>query len=225
MATIPHDDSAYTQGLEMYEGLLLESTGKRGVSDRRRIDPTTGEVVGLVALPGDLFGEGLTVANGLIYQLTFTSGSVLVSDPANLSLQNELGIDRDGWGICFDGTHLITSDGTSDLVFRDPTTLDPVRVVTVRLNGEPIRFINELECVGGQVLANIYGLDQIVAINIADGNVDAVVDASGLRPANLPISDLDYAFNGIAQIPTTDRYYVTGKWWPVMYEIRFVQDG
>ena len=209
----------------MYDGLLLESTGRRGVSDRRRVDPTTGNVTGLVALPADLFGEGLTVANGLLYQLTFTSGSVRVSDPDDLSLQFELTIERDGWGICFDGTHLITSDGTSDLVFRTPATLDPVRVVTARLNGDPIRNINELECVGGQVLANIWGLDQLVAIDASDGNVDAVIDGSGLRPADLPITDLNFALNGIARIPGTDRYYVTGKLWPVLYEVRFVSES
>ncbi|MFT7602210.1 MAG: glutamine cyclotransferase [Acidimicrobiales bacterium] len=222
LTSLPHDSGAYTQGLELYQGRLLESTGKLDQSDRRWTNITTGATATETALAGPLFGEGITIANGLVYQLTYQNGLLIIANIDDLSEIDVINYEGEGWGICHNGSQLVMSNGSDQLLFRDIETFAIERTVTVRLNGSPVAALNELECVGDQVLANVYGLNQIVAIDSETGNVDAVIDASGLKPDSVPANDFDYVLNGIAHNPVTNTYYLTGKWWPTLYEVRLV---
>ncbi len=223
VSTRPHDANAYTQGLEFDGDRLLETTGLYGESDRRWIDPVTGDVLEIVDLPDELFGEGVTVVDGEIRQLTWKAGVVLSAAPDTLIETGRDNYAGEGWGLCFDGTQLAMSDGSSTLTLRDPATFDATSTVTVvDAAGQPVTRLNELECVGDQVLANVYGLDTIVVINPTSGAVDATIDAASLRPSNAPADDFNYVLNGIAFDEATGHYFLTGKWWDVMYEVRLV---
>ncbi|MEZ5226964.1 MAG: glutaminyl-peptide cyclotransferase [Acidimicrobiales bacterium] len=219
---LAHDPYAFTQGLEWHDGWLYESTGQYEQSDLRRIDPTTGEVDALVPLADHLFGEGLTIVGGEILQLSWREGELLRSGIDDLAPITTQRYEGDGWGLCHDGDHLIMSSGTNLLTKRDPVTFEVVSTLAVTTNGRPLEMLNELECVGDQILANVYGLDQIVVIDAMSGIVVAVVDASALRPDGLSADNADYVLNGIAFQPDTGRWYLTGKYWPVMYEVEIV---
>ncbi len=221
IASFPHDTEAYTQGLEFVGDRLLESTGLYGESDRRWVDPRTGAVESSVPLDGELFGEGLTVVNGTIVQITWQEEQAIVSD-LDLNEVRRFTYRGEGWGLCFDGSRLIMSDGSARLTFRDPDTFEPVGTVEVIRDGEPVQLLNELECVGSQVFANIYTSDEIIVINPETGAVDASIDGSALRPPGLPISDANFALNGIAYRTDTGQFFLTGKLWPVLYEVAFL---
>ena len=218
----PHDPSAYTQGLELHDGLLLESTGRYGESDRRLVQPETGEILESEPLADDQFGEGLTVVGDRVIQLTWTNGIAIVSDEDSLDTTTTFSYSGEGWGLCFDGRHLVMSDGSATLTIRDPDSFDIVRTVAVADNGVPVPLLNELECRAGQVLANVYGSDTVVVVSPSTGAIDARIDLGSLRPSDLPIDDLDYALNGIAFDARSDRFFVTGKSWPVLYEVSLV---
>ncbi len=220
LATYPHDRTAFTQGLELHDGLLYEGTGLEGRSELRTVRYETGEVTARVALPDDVFGEGITIVGGHIWQLTWQDGVAFHRDLASLDELRRVSYDGEGWGICYDGTRLVMSDGSAALTFRDPQTFDATGSVTVTLDGEPLTMLNELECVAGRVWANVWQTDQIVRIDPATGVVEAVVDASGL------LSDEERVgadvLNGIAAIDSGDTFLITGKWWPTLFEVRFV---
>jgi glutamine cyclotransferase len=227
LAEIPHDTSAFTEGFEIDDGVLYESTGLEGRSQLRELDPQTGTVKRSVPLPGQLFGEGVTVVGDRIWQLTWRDGVVLEWDRATLTLRRQVALDGEGWGLCHDdggsaGTHgmrLVRSDGTARLRFQDPATFAEQGSVTVTLDGTPLTQLNELECVGGQVWANVWQTDRIVRIDPADGHVTAVVDAAGLLdPARRAGADV---LNGIAAVPGTDEFLLTGKLWPATFRVRF----
>ncbi len=224
VAALPHDPLAYTQGLEWHDGWLYESTGQYGASDRRRLDPSTGDIDLIVPLDDDVFGEGLTILDEEILQLTWREGRLLRSRLADLEAGSTQRYAGEGWGLCHDGEHLVMSDGSSTLTVRDPVTFDVTARVEVTANGRPVDRLNELECVGQQVLANVYGLDQIVAIDTTSGIVVGVIDAAGLRPEGLSADDDDYVLNGLAYQPETGHWYVTGKYWPVLYEVEFIAE-
>lgn len=219
VATTAHDPAAFTQGLEEHEGVLLESTGRYGRSDRRRVDPSTGEVLASVALPDDHFGEGLTVVDDRVIQLTWREGVAHVADAASLAAEAALPYEGEGWGLCYDGQRLVMSDGTATLAFRDPTTFAEAGHVEVTMDGAPVTRLNELECTEGLVWANVWLTTDIVAIDPTTGSVKAVVDAEDLVPPDL---GPDAVLNGIARRPDADTYWLTGKEWPVLYEVRFV---
>jgi glutaminyl-peptide cyclotransferase len=218
----PHDPRAYTQGLELHGGRLLESTGGTGTSERRWVDLETGAVEEAVALDDDLFGEGLTVVGDRVIQLTYRSGVALVASIGDLTEVERFSFEGEGWGLCFDGDRLVMSDGSDVLTLRDQVTFEPLATVAVTDGGHPVSLLNELECRGRQVLANRYGSDEIVVVSTTTGVVEATIDAASLRPADLPIENLNFALNGIAHDPATERFYLTGKWWPVLYEVRLV---
>ena len=219
IARIPHDTTAFTEGLELHDGVLYEGTGLEGRSQLRVLDPATGAVKRAVPLPGELFGEGITVVGDRIWQLTWRDGVVLDWDRATLTLRRKLPLDGEGWGLCRDGARLVRSDGTDRLRFQDPDTFAEEGSVAVTLDGAPVTELNELECVGGQVWANVWQTDRIVRIDPADGRVTAVVDAAGLLdPARRAGADV---LNGIAAVPGTDEFLVTGKLWPVIFRVRF----
>lgn len=219
LSTSPHDTSAFTQGFEVDQGSLWEGTGLAGRSQLRELDPATGAVRRAVPLPGQLFGEGISVVGDRIWQLTWKDRVVLEWDRASLTLVRQLPLDDEGWGLCFDGTRLVRSNGTARLSFQDPTTFAPTGSVTVTLDGQPVTELNELDCSGGQVWANVWQTDRIVRIDPATGRVTAVVDASGLlTPQQRAGADV---LNGIAALGN-DEYLLTGKWWPTTFRVRFV---
>ncbi|MFI7676155.1 glutaminyl-peptide cyclotransferase [Actinophytocola sp. NPDC049390] len=224
LATIPHDPQAFTQGLELVDGVLYEGTGLEGASSIRTVDPETGEVEKKVDLPADLFGEGITVAGDTIWQITWRDGVAIRRDRHTLAEVGRASYDGEGWGLCHDGDRLVMSDGTDRLSFRDVTTFAELGEVRVRdTNDQPLTNLNELECVDGQVYANVWQTDRIVRIDPASGQVTADVDLTGL----LPEADRDGTdvLNGIAAVPGTDEFLVTGKLWPTMFRVRFVTPG
>lgn len=222
VSELEHDTAAFTQGLEIYGGRLFESTGAPGnrSSSIRELDRGTGRVLRLHEIRDDVFAEGLTFVAGQIYQLTWRDGVAFVRDRDDLSEVKRFTYAGEGWGLCYNGTVLVMSDGSAQLHFRDPVTFGRVgNPVTVTLGGEELSSINELECVGADVYANVWQTDTIVKIDPATGHVTAVADASGIglpRP-----SDPDAVLNGIAWDPMTQTFLITGKDWPVMYEVRF----
>jgi glutaminyl-peptide cyclotransferase len=222
LAELPHDPSAFTQGFEIDGGVLYEGTGLEGRSQLRELNPETGAVLRSVPLPGELFGEGITVVGDRIWQLTWQDGVVLEWDRATLTLRREVPIEGEGWGLCDDdGARLVRSDGTDRLRFHDPVTFAEQGSVAVTLDGAPVDRLNELECVDGQVWANVWQTDRIVRIDPATGRVTAVVDAAGLLdPAQRADTDV---LNGIAAVPGDDgTFLITGKLWPVTFRVRFV---
>ncbi|MGY1686074.1 glutaminyl-peptide cyclotransferase [Geodermatophilus sp. SYSU D00804] len=221
LAEVPHDPSAFTQGFEVHEGALYEGTGLAGRSQLREVDPATGEVRRSAPLPGRLFGEGITVVDDRIWQLTWQDGVVLEWDRATLTLRQEVPLEGEGWGLCFDGTRLVRSDGTDQLRFHDPVTFAETGSVAVTLDDEPVTQLNELECVDGQVWANVWQSDVLVRIDPASGRVTALVDAAGLLDQEQR-ADANAVLNGIAALGD-DEYLLTGKLWPVSFRVRFVE--
>jgi glutaminyl-peptide cyclotransferase len=228
--SIPHDPEAFTQGLELVDGVLYESTGLEGESSIRTVDPDTGDVKQKTDLPADLFGEGITVADDTIWQITWQDGVAIRRDKGTLAEESRVSYDGEGWGLCHDpaADRLIMSDGTERLTYRDVATFAEEGGVDVRDDGKPLKNINELECVPDQdgniqVWANVWKSDEIVRIDPGSGRVTATVDLSGL----LPEEDRAGAdvLNGIAHIPGTDEFLVTGKRWPAMFRVRFVTSG
>lgn len=225
VSTRPHDPSAFTQGLEVDGDRLLEGTGRSGRSKVTASDLATGALSASVDLPAPLFGEGLTVAGDTLWQLTWQDGVAVARDPDTLREVRRVSYQGEGWGLCFDGSSLVMSDGTDTLTFRDPVTFEPTGSVRVRDDGQVVEEINELECTPDGVYANIWKTDEIVRIDPASGTVTAVIDASPLRAAledsGADTSGID-VLNGIAAVPDTDRFLVTGKLWPTLFEVEFV---
>ncbi len=219
-----HDPTAFTQGLEYYEGRLFESTGSPSGSGRtstiRELDPESGGAVRSQELDDDLFGEGITFVDGRIIQLTWRDGLAIIWDPDDFNKLGEFSYEGEGWGICYDGSRLVVSDGSEELHFRDPETFKRAgNPVTVTLEGETLPSLNELECVDGRVWANVWQTDMIVEIDPVSGKVLSRVDAANLgkpRPANP-----EAVLNGIAYNPTRNTFLLAGKDWPTIYEVRF----
>jgi glutamine cyclotransferase len=220
LAELPHDPTAFTQGFEIDGDVLYEGTGLQGRSQLRELDPGTGTVRRSVPLPGQLFGEGITVAGDRIWQLTWRDGIALEWDRATLQLRRQVPLDGEGWGLCTDGGRLVRSDGTDRLRFHEPDTFAETGSVAVTLDGGPLTQLNELECVDGQVWANVWQTDRIVRIDPADGRVTAVVDAAGLLdPGQRAGADV---LNGIAAMPDAPgEFLITGKLWPTTFRVRF----
>lgn len=220
LAVIPHDPTAFTQGLEVDGASLIESTGLQDRSQLRALDPATGAVRRAVPLPASVFGEGVTVTPTAIWQLTWRDGVAYERDPTTWAVRREVALDREGWGVCAGGGRLVTSDGSDELVFRDPATFAPVGAVRVSAAGEPVEELNELECTADGVWANVWRTDHLVRIDPGSGRVTAVVDATGLLPPDRRAgADV---LNGIAAVPGTDQFWLTGKLWPSMFRVRFV---
>jgi glutamine cyclotransferase len=222
LAEVPHDPSAFTQGLELHEDALYEGTGLEGRSQLREVDPATGEVRRSAPLPGELFGEGITVVGDRIWQLTWQDGVVLEWDRATLALRRQLPLEGEGWGLCSDGTRLVRSDGTDRLHFHDPDTFAETGSVAVTFDDEPVTQLNELECVDGEVWANVWQSDVIVRIDPSSGRVTALVDAAGLLAPERR-TDANAVLNGIAALGDGE-YLLTGKLWPLSFRVRFVEE-
>ena len=220
--TLPHDTAAYTQGLLFHERMLWESTGGWGTSALRQVDPQTGRVVRSKALPDSLFGEGLALAGAELVQLTWKAGKALVYDLESLDLKRELAYEGEGWGLFFDGSEFFMSNGSDSLYRRDPKSFTVLDVQAVRAKGEAVRRLNELECVGDHVWANVYQEDRLVQIEKTTGRVVRRVDASRLSLLSGIPRDGDAVLNGIAYAPEADVFFLTGKLWPEIYVVRIV---
>jgi glutaminyl-peptide cyclotransferase len=218
IAIHPHDPDAFTQGLAFADGLLFEGTGLYGESTLRAVDPTSGRVLRQVSLPDTLFGEGITLWNEEVIQLTWLSGRILRWTRRDFAPLGKLSLPGQGWGLTNDGQHWIVSDGSDTLRFLDPASAREVRRVQVRDGGEGIRRLNELEYIRGEVWANIWYQDRLVRIDPSDGRVLGYVDLGRLWPAAQQRPH-DAVLNGIAWDPATGRLFVTGKRWPRLYEI------
>ncbi|MFW6051585.1 MAG: glutaminyl-peptide cyclotransferase [Myxococcota bacterium] len=217
----PHAGDAFTQGL-VYgdDGWLYESTGLVGRSSLRRVELESGRVVARADVEAPLFAEGLALVDGKLLQLTWHAGKLLVWDRKRLEHRSTRRYEGEGWGLCFDGEQLVMSDGSARLAFRDPRTFEARRRVQVTKVGRPVRHLNELECVGGHVYANVWQSEEIVRIDPESGKVTATIDASGLLSAEE--SEGVDVLNGIAHVPDRDTFLLTGKLWPRLFEVRFV---
>jgi glutaminyl-peptide cyclotransferase len=217
----PHDRAAFTQGLIVKNGFFYEGTGMNGQSGLRKVRIETGEVLQVQPLAEHYFGEGITEFNGAIYQLTWKNGVGFVYDAATFALQRRFSYKGEGWGLTHDGTRLIMSDGTARLRLLDPATLQETGGLTVRDAGRPVPQLNELEFISGEIFANVWGSQRIVRISPTDGRVTGWIDLAGLlSPAERANADV---LNGIAYDAATDRLFVTGKWWPRVFEIKLVK--
>lgn len=218
--TLFHDTSAFTQGFEIREGILWESTGLYGSSSLRKLDSSTGELLEEWPLPVTLFGEGITIINDQIFQLTWKSGLVLswnLEDPEPVVTGT---IETQGWGICaIDMNTVVTSDGSSILKFRNISDFNPIRSIPVTLDDAPQIYLNELEYVNGRIYANQWNSDRILRIDPASGCVEALIDASDLLS---PDDTLNAGpLNGIAWDAERQAFLLTGKYWPWIFAVRF----
>jgi glutamine cyclotransferase len=231
----PHDTAAFTQGLEIYQGNLIESTGIAGRSSLRKVDYKKGRNLKNIPIADPFFAEGVTVLRDTAYQLTWTNHVVFVYDMKKFSLIRNMSWSGDGWGITNDGTHLIISDGSDKLYFVEPQNLKLVKVVSVTDNYGPVNNLNELEYINGFVYANRWQYDYIVKIDPGNGMVTGRIDLTDFLAKNSK-SDLSYlkkpgsiaeqmgaVLNGIAWDSAKGTMLLTGKLWPEIFEIRLNQ--
>ena len=217
-----HDKNAYTQGLEFYKNQLYESTGLNGKSTLRKSDYKSGEILNIVNLDYEYFGEGLTVINDKIYQLTWKNNIGIIYDlDFNKIGTFDYGKSKEGWGLCNDGNFIYKSDGTNKIWVLDPETLQEIRFIEVLTNKSRIKNINELEYIDGKIYANTYQFnrDVVIVINPLNGVVERVIDFSGIRDRVTQKVDLD-VMNGIAYFD--GKMFVTGKNWDKLFEVEIV---
>lgn len=218
----PHDTTAFTQGLEFRDGLFIESTGLYGESTLRRVQPFTGEVLESVAIEDQFFAEGLTQVGDELIQLTWRENTAFFWDAETFTRTREVSYEGEGWGICYDGGRLVMTDGTPVLIFRDAASFDEIGRINVTFDGRELANLNEVECVDGDVWANIWQTNEIVRIDPTTGDVTAIVDANSLNPAT---DAAGAVLNGIAWDESTQSFFITGKLWPTMYQVNFVPAG
>ena len=217
--TYPHDKTAYTQGLVFDDGVLYEGTGRRGQSTLRIVELETGEVTQSVSLLDTFFGEGITVFEDKIIQLTWTSQVGFVYNKTTFELIQNFTYSTQGWGITHNGTVLVMSVGTATLYFLDPQTFQVVGTVDV-VDEKPVTYLNELEYVNGKVYANVWLTDKIAIINPETGKVEGWIDLTGINEADK--TSTDAVLNGIAYDQASDKLFVTGKLWSKLFEIQLV---
>ena len=218
----PHDPCAFTQGLIFANGFLYESTGLNGKSSLRQVELETGRVLKKYDLPFQYFGEGLTLWHGSLIQLTWTSGKGFVYNLQSFAVEREFSYSGEGWGLTNDGKSLIMSNGTEELIFLNPATLVRQRSLRVLDMGEPVRLLNELEYIKGEIFANVWQEDFVAMISPQTGEVTGWIDMSALRGELPPASNAE-ALNGIAFDAEKDRIFVTGKLWPLLFEIEVIK--
>jgi glutamine cyclotransferase len=218
----PHDPEAFTQGLVFDQGFLYEGTGLRGRSSLRRVDPETGRVLDIHRLADDLFGEGITIYEDQIFQLTYASRRGFVYRKESLELLREFTYPTFGWGLTQDGSHLIMSDGTSMLYFLNPRGMGRTGQLLVKDGKHPVIGLNELEYINGEIYANVWRTDLIARISPETGQVLGWIDLTGLLGAADRTESTD-VLNGIAYDAQGHRLFVTGKLWPRLFEIQVVR--
>ena len=219
--TYPHDSNAFTQGLQYLDGVLYEGTGLNGRSSVRKVKLETGEVLNRFDVAAQHFGEGIVVFKSDLFELTWQSQIAFVYDKDTFQTKRQFTYPGEGWGLTHDGVNLIMSDGTDYLRILDPATFQLRRRVRVMDGERPLRNLNELEYVKGEVLANIWTTDYIARIDPRSGIVLGYINLEGILSANERPSD--GVLNGIAYDAARDRLFVTGKLWPKLFEIRIVK--
>lgn len=223
--TYPHDTQAFTEGLFYLNGFLYESTGLERQSSIRKVKLETGEVVQKVAVPPQYFGEGIVNWKHRLISLTWKTQVGFVYDLNTLQVQRKFAYRGEGWALTQDGKRLIMSDGTPNLRFLDPDTLQETGRLSVTYEGKPVPQVNELEWVKGLIYANVWETNMMILIEPAGGTITGVVDLSGLLgPGDRPAGP-DSVLNGIAYDSSHDRLFVTGKNWPKLFEIRVLPAG
>jgi len=219
-----HDREAFTQGLVLGpDGRLFESTGWRGQSSVREVDPLTGSVLRSRSQPDQQFSEGLALVGDELVQLTWQAGVARRYQADTFEVVRRHRYRGEGWGLCYDGERLVMSDGSDKLTFRDVETFKKLGSVSVTVLGESLALLNELECVDGQVWANVYRTDAIVRIDPADGRVTGVLDMTGLIEPHPAETSSGAVLNGIAYDAEAGTFLVTGKLWPELIEIRVLE--
>ena len=220
--TYPHDKTAYTQGLLFDEGFFYESTGLEGESTLRKVVPATGDTIQVTKLPREIFAEGLALVDDKLIQITYKSQVAFVYSKSDFSLLNRINYPmREGWGLVYDGKHLIMTDGSANIYFLDKDYLTEVRRIEVCDDKGPVTQLNELEYINGELWANIYMTDNIVRINPSTGCVTGIINMKGLLNAADQHPDVN-VLNGIAYDEKTGKIYVTGKNWPKLFEIQVI---
>jgi len=222
--TYPHDRTAFCQGLVFADGVLYEGTGQYGRSTLRKVDLRSGKVLQLFRMNPRLFGEGITIHGNDLIQLTWRSRAGYVYDKQTFKPRTAFRYTGEGWGITSDGQQLIMSDGSATLRFLDPKTYQVTRRVVVRSQGRPVDRLNELEYIEGAIYANVWETDYIARISPQTGEVLGWIDLRGLLG---PLERLhpDAVLNGIAYDAKGKRLFVTGKFWPKLFEIKLVPRG
>lgn len=216
----PHDPEAFTQGLIYLKGILIESTGLNGRSSLRKVELETGHVRSEVQLSSEYFAEGMTVIGSKVFQLTWQNHTGFVYDLQTFEKQREFSYTGEGWGLTTDGESLIMSDGTHELRFLDPSTFKVTRTIQVFDHaGKPLKMLNELEYIHGEIFANVWQTPYVVRIDPVTGRLLGVVDFTGLLPSQDRQPNTD-VLNGIAYDAKNDRIFVTGKNWPKLFEVR-----
>lgn len=220
----PHDMTSYTQGLEFHNGELYESTGQRGESKIRKVDYKTGKVLKNIDLSKEYFGEGLTILNDNLYQLTWQKGTGFIYDVNTLDRKTSFkyGKSKEGWGICNDGKVLYKSDGTEKVWILDPETLEEKNYIQIYTNKGKVVGINELEWINGKIYANRYQKNGVAIINPVNGAIEGVIDFSPLKKLVKQHPSLD-VLNGIAYNPETKTLFVTGKRWDKLFEVQIIE--
>ena len=218
IASFSHDKKSYTQGLQYEQGKFYESAGLYGESSLRLVDVKSGAVAKQQKIDDKYFAEGLTIVGDSLFQLTWRENTGFIYDKNTFEKIGVFSYETEGWGLCYDGTNLVMSDGSEFLYFYNPKDFSLVKKVGVFDNLGAISNLNELEFVDGFVYANVYQTDKIVKINPSNGKVAAQIDFSNLLPEEL--SDGVDVLNGIAWNPQNDNFYITGKLWPRLYQVR-----
>ncbi|CAN5253195.1 glutaminyl-peptide cyclotransferase [soil metagenome] len=221
--TYPHDPNAFTEGLFYQDGVLYESTGLEGQSYIRKVRLETGEVLMQRNIDNKYFGEGIVAWHGKLVELTWQNQIGFTYDLATFQPTGEFHYPGEGWALTHDGKRIIMSDGTPQLRFLDPVTLKETGRLSVNDNGVPIPNLNELEWVKGEILANIWQGDRIARIDPVSGKVKGWIDLTGILKPTGPMARRPDVLNGIAYDAKADRLFVTGKFWPKIYEIMIVQ--
>jgi glutaminyl-peptide cyclotransferase len=219
IGSYPHDPTAFTQGLVTANGIVYESTGQYGRSDLRRARLETGAVEARYALDASQFAEGLAFYQGRLYQLTWREGIAYSYSPDGLAPVDSFHIDGEGWGLTSDGTRLFLSDGSDSIRVLNPQTFAVERIVKVHLGRRPLTRLNELEYFEGMLLANIYPSDRVAVIEPVTGAVTRLLDFGSLYPRRTSAAD---AMNGIAVAPDGKHLLLTGKFWPLVFQVRLI---
>ena len=220
-----HEDDAFTQGLVLYNNILYESTGLYGQSSLRKLNPKTGVIIRQIDLPDTIFAEGLARVDDRLIQITWKEKKAFVYDLKMFEQTRDYDYSGEGWGLCLDEAHkprrLVMSDGSDTLFYRDPDTFELIGSITVTRAGVPLHNLNELECVGQSVYANVWQTDTIVRIDKDSGIVTAEINAFGLLTNEERAGHNPDVLNGIAYDPDTKHFLITGKQWPKLYEVTF----
>lgn len=219
----PHNPTSFTQGLEFYNGKLFEGTGdpgNQGATLVAEVKLESGDHIRKMGLDAGYFGEGITVFNDKLYQLTYKNGKCYVYDINTLQITGEFNYTGEGWGLCNDGNSLIMSNGTERITFRDPESFTTERIIEVYNNKGPIININELEYIDGLIYANVWTTNIVIVIDPSNGKVLKEIDATNLMREGRGNGEV---LNGIARNPLNGKVYMTGKYWPTLFEVKFDQ--